>query len=373
MDNREAHRTELSRDVRVRRVRAVLDAARRLADPHDPLGIEARRAARGATALSEPSIELSLSRHLETSATSGNLEKLVSWAGAARRVHVVLSANVFTGVVRAVALAVAAAPSVIVRPSSREGVLAPLLLRALIEQGRDTVFELSGALEPTAGDHVHVYGSRETIATIRARCPAEVTVRGHGPGFGVAIVSTRELGNGALRRDLAAHAQHLSWDIVAFDQRGCLSPRAAFVDGSPEDAERFASCLAAELERREVEVPRGTLTDEERRERTLYRQTLQVVGQYHEGPTSVVGIDVDPRAMTIPPTGRHLHVVRVTGEEQIAQLLGPYHGAITCIGTSDETLLTPRLARLAPGARILPLGEMQHPPLDGPVDLREML
>jgi hypothetical protein len=357
---------ELSRDDRKRRVLAVVAAARRLADPRDPLGIEARLALPGATGLSARSIEMSLGRHLETSTTPEDLEKLVTRAGSAPRVHVVLSANVFTGVIRAVALAVAAAPSVVVRPSSREAVLAPLLLQALTEGGEGTKFELSSALQPLPGDDVHVYGRRETIAAIAASCPAGVSVRGHGPGFGVAVV-------GGAPGDVRDQAERLSWDVVAFDQRGCLSPRVAFVAGSLDEAARFADCLAGELETREEEVPRGTLSDEERRDASLYRETLTAVASHREGRSFAVGLDAEPRALVVPPPGRHLHIVRVSDAGELEQLLRPYRGAITCVGVSDPSTHGVHLAALAPGARILLLGEMQRPPLDGPVDLREML
>jgi acyl-CoA reductase-like NAD-dependent aldehyde dehydrogenase len=362
----------LSREHRERRVLAVIEAARRLADARDPLGRDARRALPAATGLSEASIELSLSRYLETSVTPADLAKLVTRAGSAPRVHVVLSANVFTAVVRAVALAVAAAPAVVVRPSSREAVLAPLLLRALVEQGSDVRFELSENLAPAPGDHVHVYGRSETIATIEARCSPGVTVRGHGPGFGVVYVSGDALDE-RTTGDLGSVAERVSWDIVAFDQRGCLSPRVAFVEGPPAAAERFASSLADALERREKEVPRGALTDTERRERALYRQTVQAIGPCHDGTTSVVGVDLDPRAMLIPPTGRHVHVVRIADPGDMTRLLAPHRTAITCIGVSEPSSCVRSIAALAPGARILPLGDMQRPPLDGPVDQRGML
>jgi hypothetical protein len=360
-----------------------VDAARRLADPSDPLGIEARRELPAATGLSPANVARSLSRHLETSVTPDDLALLVARAGTAPRVHVVLSANVFTGVVRAVALAVAAAPVVVVRPSSREAVLAPLLQRALIEQGAGTSFELSPALEgageapgrsavePEPGDHVHVYGRRETIAAIAARCPPGVTVRGHGPGFGVALVGDAS-GQGAAAL-LRAEAESLSWDIVPFDQRGCLSPRVALFTGSRDDAERFASFLAEELDRREIEVARGALSDEERGGRALYRQSLQAVGQCIEGTTSLVGLDLEPRTLLLPPSGRHLHIMRTCDVGDIERLVAPHAGAITCFGVTAKNRRAAQLVALAPGARSLPIGNMQRPPLDGPVDQREML
>jgi hypothetical protein len=357
---------ELVKEARAERVRAVLRGARRLADSRDRFGIEARRALPSATGLSAANVELSLSRHLETSIKPEGMERLLVRAGSAPRVHVVLSANVFVGVVRAVALAAAAAPSVVVRPSSREGVLAPLLLEAIKESGSAAFFALSNELEPLPGDHVHVYGRHETIRAIADRCQPGVTVRGHGPGFGVAVVRVSP-------SDARRSAERLSWDIVAFDQRGCLSPRLALVEGSVDNASYFADCLASELASREAEVPRGALSDDECRDAALYRQTLDAVGTHRGGTSFAVGLDLEPSAVLLPPTGRHIHLLRTGDVGLLERLLGPCRNAITCFGVSETSPFAERLAELAPGARILPLGNMQSPPLDGPVDLREML
>ena len=357
---------ELSRADRERRVRAVVAAARRIVDPADPLGIEARRALPGSTGLSLAGVELGLSHHVETTISRGELDRLIARAGAAPRVHVVLSANVFVGAVRALALAVAAAPEVAVRPSSREGILAPLLQHALLETNDGPRLDLRRSVDAAPGDHVHVYGRTETIAAIRAACPPGVTVRGHGPGFGIALLGGRP-------QMTRSDAERLSWDIVAFDQRGCLSPRFAFVQGSPGDAERFAAWLAEELELREREVPCGALSVDERRDRALYLRTMHAVGRCHEGSAYAVGVDVDPRALVLPPAGRTLHVARIADAADLGGLLSSYRRAVTCVGTDETSGFSSVIAALAPGARVVSLGAMQRPPLDGPVDLREML
>jgi hypothetical protein len=64
---------------------------------------------------------------------------------------------------------------------------------------------------------------------------------------------------------------------------------------------------------------------------------------------------------------------RVDDVGAIDALLGPYRSAITCFGVTEQSPHARSLSALAPGARILPLGNMHCPPLDGPVDLREML
>jgi hypothetical protein len=301
---------------------------------------------------------------METEISAENLARLVARAGVASRVHVLLSANVFIGVVRAVALAVAAAPSVLVRASSRESIMAPLLERATREQ--DTcLFELTEELVTHPGDEIHVYGRTETIAAV-VRENAGVRVRGHGPGFGVALIDPTVI-------ELDEAAKLLSWDVVAFDQRGCLSPRVAMVLGSEASAQLFAKALADELEKRESEIPRGTLGDDEKQSEALYRQTAHAVGRCHTGPTFTVGSDMAPRVLPLPPPGRHVHVARALGADDVLRLLEPLAGAMTCVGLARDGKLGSAVLSLAPRVRLLELGKMQSPPLDGPVDLRDMV
>lgn len=359
-------RTEPSVDDRVLRVRSILAASQRLGDAKDPLGREARRLLPAATGLSEAGVELGLSRHLETSAPDEDLERLVHRAGTAPRVHVVLSANVFVGIVRAVALAVASSPSVRIRASSREAVMAPLLLRALSETDGPPDVEKSERLDPVEGEVVHVYGRRDTIADVTIRSREGVRVVGHGPGFGVAMIDAH-----SPAFDLAA--ERLSWDVIAFDQRGCLSPRIALVAGSREEVEAFGERLSLELEAREREVPRGSLTDDELRAQSLYRATAKAVGHCHIGRASAVGVDTAPRGLPLPPPGRNVHVARAPSSDDFDRLLAPFRGAITCIGHDAETSCAQQLLLFAEGARSQSLGRMQCPPLDGPADLRGML
>ena len=78
--------------------------------------------------------------------------------------------------------------------------------------------------------------------------------------------------------------------------------------------------------------------------------------------------DPETTALAIPPPGRHVLVVPVSGRDQARAVIAPFARFIVSAGGDDVT----RLAEIAPpGARLSPLGSMQRPPLDGPVDLRE--
>src|SRR3954468_593931 len=69
------------------------------------------------TGLTPEGVELAMTKTLEIDATDGEIASLVERAGDAPRVGVILSANVFVGALRAIAIARAAAPRVVVRPS----------------------------------------------------------------------------------------------------------------------------------------------------------------------------------------------------------------------------------------------------------------
>jgi hypothetical protein len=71
-------------------------------------------------------------------------------------------------------------------------------------------------------------------------------------------------------------------------------------------------------------------------------------------------------ALDVPPIGRHLEVVSIERLEPALTALAPWLTALGCAGPELEA----RARRLLPKARVGPLGRMQAPPFDGPVDLR---
>ncbi|WP_437283746.1 acyl-CoA reductase [Sorangium sp. So ce375] len=362
------------------RVERAVAAAARIADARDPLGEEARRRLPSTSGLSPEGVELALGRHLEITPSDGELGALVAASGRARSCHVVLAANVCTAPLRAIAVAAATAPEVFVRPSRRDPVVAELLVRAL--QADDGFRRAGGAIAlvadialgdagtPAAGEDVlgdlphaelHIYGSDQTVATLRAKAGPGVLVRGHGAGLGLAVVGPDA--------SLAEAAQDIAADVVPFDQRGCLSPRFVLVEGSTERAAALARALHEALEEAGTRVPRGPLDGAAREEVTMYRATLEAVGSFWQGQWHGVGLDPAPRSLLLPPAARIVHVAASDAEAAPA-LLAPLRGAITAIGAGGGGRLARAASAAAPRARLAALGWMQRPPLDGPVDLR---
>ena len=301
------------------------------------------------TGLSREGVRLALERHLETSPSEDDVAHLVASAHQADRVHVLLSSTVFTAALRAIAIAWAGAPCVIVRPSRREPHFAAALVRAIDDPAVTLDPDLD--VRQIESGEVHVYGRMDTIERVREGARRNVRVRAHGPGMGVGVVGERA------EIELAAAA--LASDIVAFDQRGCLSPRVVFCIGDPARARALGSALSSALD---SEAPLGVVTEEERTEAARWIQAMSFSGIVQSGKGGIVGVS---SAVAIPPSGRHVHVVacnRDVAKERIAVLAAH----VTAVGLSEDVD-----SSIAPAhARVSPLGAMQRPPLDGPVDRR---
>lgn len=345
---------------------ALVRAARRLADARTPEGVEVRAAMVRQGPLSEPGVDLALREHLELDPSPSERAALIEAAGDAEYVHVLLSANVFVGALRALALAVAAAPRVTVRMSRRESVFARELLRAVEDPdfGEPVRYAETPWLEPDLDEarcEVHLYGHDATLAQVAATLPAGIRVRAHGAGMGIAVVGgTAELGDAA---------EAIAASVIPFDQRGCLSPRVVLIEGGHERASSLAHQLASSLARGAQRVPIGTLSPEERAETTRYRDTCRMVGDLFEAGGGCVGLTSE--TFWVPPVGRNLHVVSCD-PSRAAVLLSPLRRVVAAVGIagSEHDALPAAVLEVLPRARVSAADRMQKPPLDGPVDRR---
>jgi hypothetical protein len=354
-------------DDRVRDVRRLLAAAESVFHGRSRWA----SAIAAATGLSAQGVELGFAS-LERHATDDELRALVACAGDAPRVHVILSANVFVAPLRALAVARAAAPHVSVRPSGRD----PILARALVEAADDRAIALveerdvAAALAPGEGE-VHVYGSDDTIADVVARIAhrPEVTVRGHGAGLGVAVVTRAAAIEGA--------AALVARDVVPFDQRGCLSPRIVAVEGDASRARAFATALHGELAAWARQVPRGALLPDEDADARRWRDAMAFAGEVWEGGDHAVAMAPSGAPWWPPPPGRHVQIVAHERMGELAVSMASIAPFVVAVGTDDAVRLGEAMRewpaqKASPIVRLSALGRMQHPALDGPVDLRNV-
>lgn len=323
------------------RVEALLAVARRIADRDDALGREARdRIAALPQAPSPAGIDLALAEHLETAASPAEIARLIAWAPPASSCAISLAANVCTAALRAIALGLAASPRVLVKPSRRDPVLAELLAR----EAAALDIAIVEALAPA--EVLHLYGSDETLAAIAL--PPHRRAHRFGSGFGVAWCTS------------AIEAEAVARDLVAFDGAGCLSPRLVIAPHA--EAEAVATALHVALARWGERIPRAPLDEADRAALRRVASTYAAVGAFFSGEHHAVAFDPAPQAIAVLPP---LRAALVVASDEPAAAIAPHRHAITCVGGDP-----PGLGGLGLTVRRAPLGRMQRPPLDGPVDLR---
>ncbi len=341
------------REQRIERVTRALDASYAI-DQAARDSVQIAHIAESA-GLSHQGVSLALD-NLERPGTTHptELARLVDHAERAglltSRVTLILSAGVFTSAFRAVLYALACAPRVVVRPSSRDPAFARLVVRALASS--HVTLDEAIDYEAVREGMLHVYGRDETVAQVSAR--AHVPVVGKGAGFGVAYVDAHVP---------ETEVDHLAAVTALFDQRGCLSPRACYVQGDATRARSFASALSAAFTRVESRIARGALRSDEAEAFTLFVEFAAFEGELHGGPTHAVAAYDDAR-FRLAPVGRALTVLPVANAAAMHASLAPCARFVTAIG-GDATPFA--------SARTTDIARMQSPPLDGPADPRAPL
>ncbi len=331
------------------RVALLVDLARRIEARSDPLGQRSR-----ADVIADGGLSPGMAdRVLVTAArryTSASLRALVQGVLCGRTVHIVLAASVATAPLRAVALPLLrGAQSVRVRPSRRQSAL----VRTLCAQPAWSSVTVTDTLAPQPGDLVVAYGADTTLREIRESLPDGVNFEGHGHGLGIAVVGPT-VDADALARDVADH-----------DQRGCLSPQGVYVVGDAEDARGVAETLHAALY---AQPPRGTLDAEESARVMQWhgRMAVGAAGLLRGPQHAVAWFDTPTRVNS--PGGRAIAVVPVASVAEAMNCVQTDVPWLTCVGTAGLT--EPVTLTLGATPRVVPIGTMQDPAMDGPEDPR---
>lgn len=267
-------------------VEAVDRAAVRLADPGDPLRQEAEDGVGRATGYSPAMTRLVLDRMTADwrapalrrllRAELGDpaaLDRFLPREGD-RRTRAYgpgLSFHVFAGNVPGVAVTsivrslLVKAP-VLAKLASGEPVLPVLFARALtaadpgLGAAVATTYWPGGTPEPErvaldAADLVVVYGGEEAVASVRARAAFGSRLVVHGPRLSAGLIAA-----GALEGDPATLARDVARAVATFDQQGCVSPHAIWIEDPAGDlTDRFADALAVAMDEVERVLPRGRL------------------------------------------------------------------------------------------------------------------
>ncbi|HEV8713899.1 MAG TPA: acyl-CoA reductase [Candidatus Binatia bacterium] len=210
-------------------------------------------------------------------------------------------------------------------------------------------------------------GADESLLAIRARVRGKFIGYGHKVSFSV-------IGKEALS-DARALAQRAAYDVVLFDQQGCLSPQLVYVEeGGAVTPHAFAALLAQALELWQTILPRGRVALEESTAVQRVRdesewQALAGKGTalYASpgGTTWTVIYQADP--VFIPsPLLRTVRVKPLASLAQLEPVLSDWRPYLEAAGVAVDPARLLEIGDLlgrAGVSRVCPVGTMQTPPL----------
>lgn len=309
--------------------------------------------------------------HLELNPSEQELDEFVSRAPSYSCVAVILASNVLIAPFRAIAWALAQSPNVIVRSSKRT----PLLTQMLIEQFCKTQQNIQW-LEPTESAKedvetmvaqlpmhaaLHAYGSRATLTSIQEIASARkgVTLELHGPGFGAMLGTVQEV---------IAWADAIAHDIIAFDQRGCLSPRVLIVQGHEHEAKVAAQTLHQVLTQWGNQIPRGPLNRAEAANVRSICDAMCFQGEVFEGEHHAVAMIPCRQFQELLPAHRMILILWEPKLQQAFDWLHRQQLLLTSIACAPERISD--ISIQFTQCRVACFGQMQRPRFDGPVDRR---
>jgi hypothetical protein len=216
----------------------------------------------------------------------------------------------------------------------------------------------------THADAVIAIGSDDTIAAIQQQILPHQTFIPHGHKISIGIIYG----------DLENAAPLAARDASLFNQRGCLSPHAIYIDESNQSNEgnalQFAEMLAAEMKKFALDTPPDPLTLSEAGAVRNLRETIRFAAanshttQLWESPGSsdwTVIYQASPtlhlsclnRCIYVKPLPAELNTDTLGNEAKHLSTIA-IHPFNTAIATQLTTL---------PAHRICPLGQSQHPSL----------
>jgi acyl-CoA reductase-like NAD-dependent aldehyde dehydrogenase len=281
--------------------------------------------------------------------------------------------------------ALAMKTALLAKTSSMEPVLAPLLARTIAEEDPDlaaciaVVWWKGGSTELDRAaiqdaPAVLAFGGENAIASIAREAHPEARVVLQGPKVSVAYVSSASL----TRSRLGALAARAAYDVALYDQQGCLSPHAIYVErGGEIGPAAFAAALGKALEELRDGLPRRTPDAEQAARVQLYRAQAHFEEALESRGTRVLtssqGTDwtlvyEDGARFEPTPAYRTVRVHAVSGAEEVVRALLPAARYIEAIGVEARGREKGRLAAAFAGAgipRITALGSLQRPVLAG--------
>jgi Acyl-CoA reductase (LuxC) len=216
---------------------------------------------------------------------------------------------------------------------------------------------------------VVAYGSNETLDNIRSRTLIGTRFLGHGHKISFSVISQTALDNNSIHFVV----EQAALDIVRFDQMGCYSPHAYFVQKggliSPKD---FALSLYSALENLSHRFSSRQLSSEEANSIVRWHQdnifnsinnsNLQILGN----PNSATQVIYSDSPIALKPTvlNRNVYVIAIDKWEDLETCLLTQRELLQTVGVAlsvEELNFVSNLLIDLGVTRICSIGQMTNP------------
>jgi len=243
----------------------------------------------------------------------------------------------------------------------------------------DLLFSEAACVTATGGDTM--------LAEVRPRIPSRTRFVGYGHRISLGLIAKESLSPYSRKRLVRAMAD----DITAWNQLGCLSPHAYYVEEEVSgSAETLGEELAAELERREATEPRGSIGVAESALIQSRRSTFELRSAamasmaernlhrslFFEPPATVrLWSSAESTAWTVvlnhdarfQPSCLHrfIELKPIRNWNEVLRFAEPFRHQVSTVAVAAPDERMPEIARQLAhwgASRICPIGRMQTPP-----------
>jgi len=232
-------------------------------------------------------------------------------------------------------------------------------------------FERFGAATSLA-DAVVCFGGNDSVQALRSITPWSTPFAGHGSTLSFSMVSADALRN----TPIEWLAEQCAYDFAVYDQQGCLSPRALFLqDAHSRDVDRFVDALHSAMVKWEAVLPRRPLALEDASAIARARDEA-LLDAACGGAARRVSINSDPFLITVKPAthfclgpvNRYLDIYLYQATADVAAVLADYRDRISTLAVADHKLAVPAELAWLRIRRVCEPGLMQRPPVDWCLD-----
>ncbi|MSR22850.1 MAG: hypothetical protein EXR92_04795 [Gemmatimonadetes bacterium] len=271
---------------------------------------------------------------------------------------------------------------VLLKPGRGDIALSCLAARGIAEEDEALASALAvvywpgdagGALEEVAireADRVVAYGGPVALSRLRERIPASTPLVPYPHRVSMGVVAREALTSPGAARAVATEAARA---VAFFDQRGCVSPQAIWVEGGEKiTPQEWAAFLADELEGLAKKLPQGSPAAavasmvHQLRGSAELRKAAGSGDQVFAPPRASWTVLYEPDSIPFTPCGgRTVRVRPLESLDRLPEVLYPFRGLLQTLAVAGGEAARSQVAEIAAACgvtRVTTFREQPFPP-----------